>query len=206
MVIGGGEVAARKVEGLLRCGARVSVIALELTESLRKLAETHEIKHRARAYERGDLRGSHLVIAATDNEAVNREIAAEAEELDALLNVVNVPELCTFIAPAVLERGGLQVAVSTAGAAPSLAANVRDRLSEVVGPEYAAVVRVVKAVRELLRREGRAVPERERILKELAASSLPEQVRGRDCEGIDRLLGEIVGGGVTLANLGVSLD
>lgn len=206
MVIGGGEVAARKVEGLLRCGARVSVIALELTESLRKLAETHEIRHRARAYERGDLRGSHLVIAATDNEAVNREIAAEAEELGVLLNVVNVPELCSFIAPAVLERGDLQVAVSTAGAAPSLAARVRDRLSEVVGSEYAVVVRVVKAVRERLRHDGRPVLDRERILKELAASRLPEQVREQDREGIDRLLGAIVGRGVTLAKLGVSLD
>lgn len=184
----------------------MTVIAPELKGWLRTCAEAHEITHCARAYRRGDLRGSFLVIAATDDENANRQIAAEAEERGILLNVVNVPELCSFILPAILERGGLQVAVSTGGAAPALAVKVRDRLSEVVGAEYETVVQVVKAVRNMVRREGRPVADRERIVKDLAASGLPDCVRSRDREGIDRLLGEIVGRGLTLAQLGVSLD
>jgi precorrin-2 dehydrogenase/sirohydrochlorin ferrochelatase len=206
LVIGGGEVAARKVDGLLRAGAQVTVIAPHVEARLRRWADDREIRYRPRAYERGDLHGNDLVIAATDDPEVNRQIATEARDCRALLNVVDEPELCTFIAPAILERGELQVAVATSGAAPALAARLRDGLCEVIGPEYAAVVRVLKGVRRRLREDGLSATDRRRILRDLATSDLPERVRSADPGAVDRLLGEIVGPGTTLAVLDVALD
>lgn len=201
LVVGGGAVAQRKVEGLLRAGAEVRVIAPELSQALRRLAEERRIEHAARAYQPGDLSGAFLVIAATDDEDVNRSVAAEAREVGTLVNVVDEPELCSFIAPAVLQRGELQVAVSTAGAAPALGARLRDRLSEAIGPEYELVVVLLRSARALLRSERRPNRERRRILRALAASDLPERLRSGDHEGIDRLLAQTLGPGVTLARL-----
>lgn len=198
--------AVRKVEGLLRAGACVTVVAPELAAPLRKRAAAREIAHRARDYERGDLDEAVLVIAATDDERANRRVATDAKERGVLVNVVDSPELCSFIAPAVLDRGRVQVAVSTAGAAPALAAKIRDRLSEFLGPEYERVVEVVSAVRDRLRRERRPMADRERIMRDLAACDLPERFRSRDREGIDRILQRTVGERLTLVELGVSLD
>lgn len=205
MVVGGGTVAARKVDGLLAAGAAVAVVAPELAAALAERVRAGEIEHRARRFRPGDLDGAFLAIAATGDEAVNRAVAAEAERRCVLVNVVDAPALCTFIAPAVLERGELQVAVSTSGAVPSLAAGVRDRVAGVVGPEYAAVVGILRRVRDRLRDERRPAAERGAVLRALASSELAERVRLRDAESVDRLLTAATGRSCTLADLGVEL-
>ncbi|MGH7823268.1 MAG: precorrin-2 dehydrogenase/sirohydrochlorin ferrochelatase family protein, partial [Candidatus Binatia bacterium] len=205
-VVGGGEVAARKVEALLRAGARIRVIAPQAMPGLAARIEAGEVAHEARSFRAGDLRGVFLAIAATDDEALNRAVAAEARALCVLVNVVDAPELSSFIAPALLERGDLQVAVSTSGAAPALAAGLRDRIAGEIGPEYAAVLRLLRRVRERLREERRPAPERQRILRELAASDLPERVRARDVLGVDHLLRRAVGPEATLDRLGIAFD
>jgi precorrin-2 dehydrogenase/sirohydrochlorin ferrochelatase len=206
VVIGGGTIAERKVERLRRAGARLTVVAPEVTPGLADLARRGEIDWQPRRHRSGDLRGASLAIAATDDADAQRAVAAEAGDLGIPVNVVDVPELSTFIAPAILERGDLQIAVSTSGAAPALAARLRDRIGESLGPELDVVVEILGRVRRRLRGEARPAAERQRILKELAASDLPERVRLRDRRAIDRLLVDLGGSDMTLERLGVAID
>ncbi len=133
VVVGGGEVAARKVESILEAGARVTVVSPHLSPILESLAASGSVTHLARNYQRGDIRGCVLVYAATDDPKLHRELAAEARALGIPVNVVDVPELCTFIAPAVVKRGELQIAISTGGASPAFAARLRRTLEDQFG-------------------------------------------------------------------------
>ncbi len=205
VVVGGGPVALRKIERLLRSEARVVVIAPEVFPRIAELSREDVLVWERRDYARGDLRGAALAIAATDDAGVQRAVAGEAADLGLPVNVVDVPEISSFIAPAILERGELQIAVSTSGAAPALAARLRDRIGESFGREIELVVEILGKVRRRLRGGALSAPERQRILKELAASDLPERVRRRDREAIDRLLTGLAGRGMTLERLGVSI-
>jgi precorrin-2 dehydrogenase/sirohydrochlorin ferrochelatase len=159
----------------------------------------------ARAYTPGDVRGFYLVVAATDDPHVNRSVADDAERSGALVNVVDRAELSSFIAPAVLARGDLQIAVSTSGAAPAFAAFVRDRLGAEIGREYGVALSILGRVRERLRRDARSTADRRRILRDLAAGGLVERVRMKDRRGLDELLASLGGEGMTLGALGVEL-
>jgi precorrin-2 dehydrogenase/sirohydrochlorin ferrochelatase len=193
VVVGGGEIASRKVVGLLRAGASVTVVAPRLAPDLAARAAAGEVRHVAREHADGDLEHAFLAVAATDSVAVQRRVAEEAGRRRVLLNVVDAPELSSFIAPALLERGELQVAVSTAGAAPALAARLRDRIAEVVGPEWGEAVRLLRGVRERLRRERRTASERQRILRDLSAD-LARRLRAGDRDGVARVLSRALAG------------
>ncbi len=132
VVIGGGKVAARKVSALLKSGALVDVISPEITASLKKLQETGRINYVDRGYRKGDLKGAFLTVAATSDYKVNIAVSKEAP---LLVNVVDVPELCNFIVPAVVDRAPLTIAVSTGGASPAMAASVRKELELLYGKE-----------------------------------------------------------------------
>src|ERR1700686_2447178 len=147
VVVGGGEVAARKVEALLEAGAHVTVVSPQLSPPLESMAARGLVTHIAREYQRGDIRGCVLVYAATDDPKLHRELAAEARALGIPVNVVDVPELCTFISPAVLNRGELQIAISTGGASPAFAARLRRELEDQFGTEYALTLEVLRAAR-----------------------------------------------------------
>ena len=204
LVVGGGDVAAGKARGLLRAGADVTLIAERLGDGVRRLAEGGKVRSVERAYQTADMTGVDLAVAATDDPAVNRQVSADAGAARALVNVVDAPELSSFIAPAVLERGALQVAVSTGGASPSFAVFVRDRLATEIGPEYEAALAVLRLVRERLRADGASLEDRKRILGGLAARVV-ERVRAKDLGGVDALLRTVFGGDVTLEQLGIDL-
>jgi siroheme synthase-like protein len=205
VVVGGGEIARRKVAGLLHAGARVTVVAESGDPELRDLADRGRIALEARRYRSGDLRGFDLAIAATDDPSVHAAIAREAREENVWLNVVDVPEHCDFIAPALLERGPVQIAVGTSGAAPALAATLRDRIADLLGAEVEIVVEIHRRVRERLRTSEPSLAERSRILRALASAPLDEPVRAGDAAGIDRILHEVVGEHVSLAALDLTL-
>jgi uroporphyrin-III C-methyltransferase/precorrin-2 dehydrogenase/sirohydrochlorin ferrochelatase len=152
VVIGGGLVAERKVEGLLAAGAAVTVIAPRLTRRLRALAGDGRIRHVARAYAPGDVEGYQLAFAATGEGDVNAAVAREGRERGVLVNAADDPAHCDFTLPAVLRRGALVVAVATGGASPALAAAVRDELGRCLGPEYAELADVAAEVRRAVRR------------------------------------------------------
>jgi precorrin-2 dehydrogenase / sirohydrochlorin ferrochelatase len=204
VIVGGGEVAARKAESILAAGARVTIVSPSLSApSLVAAVERGLVTHIARAYQRGDIAGCVLAYAATDDPALNRALADEARALGILLNVVDVPELCSFIAPAVVKRGALQIAVSTGGASPAFAARLRRELEKQFGIEYGVALKVLRAARNRLRGDEIDPAERMRRLKELAESRLLDAIVARDPAELDEILGAHLGDGVTLAALGL---
>jgi precorrin-2 dehydrogenase/sirohydrochlorin ferrochelatase len=204
VVVGGGEVAARKVESLLGAGARVTVVSPRVSPPLASLAANGSVIHIARDYRRGDIRGCVLAYAATDDPKLHRELAAEARALGIPVNVVDVPELCTFIAPAVMKRGALQIAISTGGASPAFAARLRRELEDRFGTEYALTLEVLRAARRRLHAGEIDPAERMRRLKDLANSALPDAIAAGDVAAIERILATHLGDGVDLAVLNLA--
>ena len=150
LVVGGGAVADRKVQGLLQCGARVTVVSPALVPALARLVAAGRVEHRARAFRRIDARCV-LVVSATGVAEVDDAVAEAARRHGALVNAVDRPARCDFIYGSVLRRGELQIAVSTGGRAPALAREIRRRLEPVVGAEYAALVESVGRARQATR-------------------------------------------------------
>ena len=140
LVVGGGDVAERKVSGLLDAGARVRVVSPRLTEAIAALAGVGIVEHRARVFRRPDVRGCVLVVAATGVPDVDDEVAEAARRARALVNVVDRAEACDFILPSVLRRGDLQIAVSTGGQSPALAREIRRGLEHHFDEDCGAVI------------------------------------------------------------------
>lgn len=151
LVIGGGAVAERKVEGLLAAGARVTVLAPALTARLLAWVREGRIGHVGRAYRTGDLEGYRVAFAATDDGQVNAAVAGEARERAVWLNAADDPGHSDFILPSVLRRGDLVVAVTTGGASPALARAVREELEAHLTEEYADLASLVAEVRRTVR-------------------------------------------------------
>ena len=137
VVVGGGEVGLEKVEGLLACGADVTLVAPEAHPELVQLALEGSIRWEQREYRAGDLDGCLIAIAATDDTDVNIRVFEDAEARAMLVNVVDVPPLCNFILPAIVRTGPLAVAISTAGASPALAKRMKREIAELFGEPYA---------------------------------------------------------------------
>lgn len=154
VVVGGGQVALRKVRALLDHGACVEVISPELCLELNTLAETGEIAVQRKLYQPGDLKGALIVIAATDEHGANLEVVKEASSTGILVNVVDDPHNSDFIVPSCLRRGNITVAVSTAGKSPALARKLRTRLEKDLEEEYAALAVLVDDVRKEVKRQG----------------------------------------------------
>ncbi len=163
IVVGGGSVAAGKVRALVACGARVTVVSPRCVASLGRMAQGGCIAIRHRAVRASDLRGAALVIAASDDRLVNASVGRWAQRLSIWVNVVDDPALCTAIAPAVVRRGLLTIAISTSGASPALAQRIRRELGRRYGREYEAYVRLLLEARARIQK---VVPEpgRRRVL------------------------------------------
>ncbi|MFQ5876780.1 MAG: bifunctional precorrin-2 dehydrogenase/sirohydrochlorin ferrochelatase [Acidobacteriota bacterium] len=151
LVVGAGRVASRKIAALVRAGARVRVVAPGAAPRVRTLARRGRLVWVRSRYRRGGLGGARLVVAATSDRGVNREVAREAKRRGRFVNVVDDPDLCSLLFPAVLARGPLLLSVSTSGASPALARALRDELAKRYGPEYGAYVRLVATLRRRLR-------------------------------------------------------
>jgi precorrin-2 dehydrogenase/sirohydrochlorin ferrochelatase len=147
VVVGGGQVAARKVTALRRACAQITIISPSLCESLEKLAGQGNIEVVDRDYRQGDLLGAFLVVAATDDRNVNRQVWEEARTRNLLVNVVDDPEHCNFIAPSVVRQGPLSLAISTSGQCPAYSRHLRRRLESEFGPAYARYVELLGDLR-----------------------------------------------------------
>ncbi|NQT72908.1 MAG: bifunctional precorrin-2 dehydrogenase/sirohydrochlorin ferrochelatase [Chloroflexi bacterium] len=156
LVIGGGSVALRKTNMLIDHEAKVVVISPQLCTELEELGE--KIITVRREYQTGDLDGAFVVVAATDNQAINEQIATDASEKGILINVVDVPDLSNFIVPSYLRRGDLTIAVSTNGKSPALSRKIRTKLEDAFEQEYADLIAVVEEVRVELKSKGITVP------------------------------------------------
>jgi siroheme synthase-like protein len=205
VVVGGGDVAQGKVESLLEAGARVTVVSPVLTAALAALADTHEILHHPRSYRRGDLTGAVLAYVAVDDEHEQEEVAGNAAAAGVFLNVVDVPRLCTFIAPAVVRREPVAIAISTGGASPALAHRLREELEARVGPEYGVAATILARLRPLVRAAEPDPQARARTFARLVDGPLLDALRARDSAGVDAILRAAAGEGATLGALGVAL-
>ncbi len=154
VVIGGGAVAERKVEGLVAVGANVTVISPAITDGLRDLLKRCAIRHVAREYRAGDRAGYDLVFVATDNAEINAAVSSEARSLRIWVNSADDPDHCDFILPAVIRRGDLAVAVSTGGVSPAVTRAVREELDEYFTADYARFVEIAGEVRSELRKKS----------------------------------------------------
>jgi precorrin-2 dehydrogenase/sirohydrochlorin ferrochelatase len=153
LVVGGGTVALRKVEGLLACGARVRVVAPRIRRELRELSS---VLCDERPWKPEDMDGAWLVIAATDDPAVNRAVYETGERSGIWVNGADDPANCAFTLPSVVRRGDLQLTVSTGGRSPALATWLRRRLEGEIGPEYAVLLDLLAGEREGLKAAGRS--------------------------------------------------
>jgi precorrin-2 dehydrogenase/sirohydrochlorin ferrochelatase len=194
LVVGGGEVALRKARALADAGARVRIVAPKLVAGF---TEDGRFECVAARYEKRHLEGARVAVAATDDEAVNRQVAQDARAAGVLVNVVDRPELCDFIVPAQVRRGDLLIAISTSGAAPALAKRLRERLEKEFGPEYATYLAVLREVREDLKQRNLAPEVRRRLFERLTEDDLLAAARqGTDAlrQAIERAMNEVRGG------------
>jgi len=202
LVIGGGEVAERKIDSLLETGASINVISPEVTAPIASLAGQNRIELTKRAYIPGDCRGAALVFAATGDTEISRAVHEEATALGIFVNTADQSAFCTFIMPAVVRRGDIGIAISTNGKSPALAARLRHKISEIIGPEYARAAELLSRMRPEIRSRVSSAKHRKdlhyRILDSdiisllkrnetaRAEDRLREIVSDFDCESADR--------------------
>lgn len=147
LVVGGGAVAEGKALQLVEAGARVTVVSPELTEALSEAADRREITHLGGSFAEENLNGVFLVISATDDRKVNEKVAKAAKERGLLCNVVDQPDLCDFITPALVTRGALQISVSTGGGSPTLTQRVKREVAALIGEEYGVLLELAAEMR-----------------------------------------------------------
>ena len=160
LVIGGGEVAARKVTLLLKAGAKVTVVAPELGRELNDMADKGDITHISRHFEDADIKKPVLVIAATDKREVNERVSELGKARGIPVNVVDNPDLCSFIMPSIVDRSPVQIAISTGGASPVLARMIRTKLEGCIPAAYGRLASLVDGFREKVKAKFSSVEQR----------------------------------------------
>ena len=202
LVVGAGRVGTRKVQTLRRCGAVVTVVSAAIDPSLtRQAAADADIVIKQRPYRRSDVEGMFLVVGATDDETLNRQIHADAERSGLLCNIADRPEICNFVLPAIVQRGDFVLAVSTAGKSPAFAKHVRKQLENQFGAEYGALLDLMGAIREKLLAEAHEPEAHKPLFETLIAADLLGLVKNEAYERIDRLLEDVLGPGYRYSQL-----
>jgi len=176
LVVGGGDVAARKVSLLVRAGAEVQVVSPELCESLQGRLANGEIHHEARHFEPADLEACVLIVAATDDQAVNKQVSELAHARCIPVNVVDQPSLCSFIVPSIIDRSPVQVAVSTGGASPVLARLLRARLETLIPAAYGRLAALMNEFRGKVKQQLGDEGKRRRFWEDVAQGPIAEMI------------------------------
>jgi uroporphyrin-III C-methyltransferase/precorrin-2 dehydrogenase/sirohydrochlorin ferrochelatase len=187
LVVGGGAVAARKLQLLVSAGATATVVAPALCDTLRAQASQGRLQHRAREFAPDDIAGHWLVIAATDSRAVNEQVAAAAEAARVPCNVVDKQDLCSFIMPAIIDRSPVQIAVSTGGASPVLARLVRERLESLLDQSLGTLARFADRWRSTARNVLRDTRARREFVSWLLTGPAARAVEAQRESAADRL-------------------
>ncbi len=206
LVVGGGAVGERKVQDLMTAGARVTVVSKALTPRLAELAAAGQIHFIQGDFSPKYLDGMTLVVGATDDQEVNREVSAAAQARNLFVNIVDAPELCTFIVPAQVRRGPLTIAVSTGGASPALARQVREELEQRFGMDYGRYLRILQAVRDHVLSRRRGHPENPRLFQRLLTGSLQEALIQEDRPRALAILEEVLSEVLSSEDLAAALD
>lgn len=193
VVVGAGDVGERKIETLLEYGGAVDVISPAATDAVAAWAEEGRLTWQKRGYEEGDLEGAFLAICATDDPDLNRAVFAEGERRSIITNIVDVPDLCNFIVPSIVRRGPLQIAISTAGAAPVVAKQLRRELEATYGDEWGDYVALLGRVRTLVMdRVPGGEPVRKPIFTAIASAGLFDRISAGERLEAEDIYTEIV--------------
>lgn len=177
LVVGAGSVAESKIASLLEADALVRVVAPDATPQIRSWAQSGKIEWRQRPFQPDDLEKTFLVVAATSSAQLHEQIFEEATRRGVLCNIVDVSTLCDFYYPAVVQRGALQIAISTSGQSPALAQRLRMVLEDQFGPEYEAWLEHLGEARDKLQLEPLDPDERKRLLHNLASDEAFQNFR-----------------------------
>ncbi len=186
VVVGGGGVAERKVQGLLSAGAHVKLVSPEVTEALGEMASDGLIDHVARAFVPEDLDRAWLVIAATDDTEVQELVYKEALSQRIFCNVVDLPEFCSFIVPSVVRRGDLCLSISTGGKSPALAQRLRKELEQSLGSFYGDYVSLLGELRQLIIKSYGDPVTRKDLCQSLADPEVMTWVREGEWDRVER--------------------
>jgi siroheme synthase-like protein len=192
LVVGGGEVAERKIESLLGTGAIITVISPNITDRISTFALGKRIEVERRAYKTGDCGGAVLVLCATDDAEVNLMVFNDAHRAGVLVNSADQPALCDFIMPAVVRRGDIAIAISTGGTSPGLAARLRQKIGRLIGPEYGLLAQMLSKARPYIRQRIPAEADRKALQYRILDSDIMTYLKENDIAGAERRLREII--------------
>ena len=176
LVVGGGVIAARKINQLLKAGAEVTVVAPEVCDEVRTLCNKQKVKHVAARFTSGHLDGMSLVIAATNDQSINLSVSELARSRNLPVNVVDNPKLCTFIMPSVIDRDPVQVAISTGGASPVLARLLRARLETMIPSSFGRLADIMARSRERVRERFPDMRARRRFWEQILHGPVAEML------------------------------
>lgn len=189
VVVGGGDVAYRKAVSLKEAGAQVVVISPELSH---EFSREKDLTILLQKYEERCLEGATLVIAATDDREINQRVWEEAQRHGLLVNVVDQPALCNFIVPSVVNRGELQISISTGGASPALARRMRQELETRFGPEYGDFIALLSKLRPEVRSRIDNETRRQRVMERLSSPDILKMVKAKGVEETEKEMRRII--------------
>ena len=190
VILGGGTIAQGKIAALRDAGARITVISPDATDGIKRAAQRGDITFEQREYQAGDLDGAFIAVAATNVWHVNRQIYEEAEQRGVLLNVVDDPDQCTFIAPSIVRRDPITLAVSTGGASPALARKLRETLAEAPVLKWADLAGALGRARRVVK-EKRTVIDPTRWQCVITEDLLKLVQDGHEDEAVDIILSQL---------------
>ncbi len=194
IIVGGGTIAEGKVTSLLEADAKVVIIAPEVTPAVRALAENGKITWEQRTYHDGDLEGAAIAISATDSPEINHQVWDEANRRGILINVVDDVPYCNFIAPAIVRRGDITIAISTNGKMPALAAHMRREMDKSFGDEYLQLLEITTPMRAELGAKHLDYTIRQKLWRKLfEETEVIDLVRQGDEEAARKLAREVLG-------------
>ncbi len=201
VVIGAGDVAARKIKGLLQCEADVHVISPDITDMLQILVEQKKIVYHKRAYRYGDLEGAFLVFAATNHRSIQEAVTKEADQRGIPVNIADAPSSCSFQVPAKIRRGDLLLTISTGGESPALASFLRKNLEKAFGWEYTQLVCLLGRIRDEFIRKNEPKENYLVVVEELMQTDIIEMIRYQEIEKVYHRLSSLVPESIDLENI-----
>ena len=201
LVVGGGDVGTRKVEMLLECGASVTVVSIDATETLKRLFKDQRITLVSRAYRPSDIDNMFLVIGATNDERLNQQLSMDAEKCNLLCNIADRPAACNFILPAIVQQGDLVMAISTSGKSPAFAKKLRKDLEKQFGEAYAVFLNLMGSIRSRLLLEKHAPEQHKPLFQKIIHSDIILWIQNRQFKEINRLLLDVLGPGYVVDEL-----
>jgi siroheme synthase-like protein len=200
LIVGGGNVCARKAETMMRYGGRVTIVSPEITGEIAAWEGDGALTVRRKTYEEADLDGASIVIASTDDQCVNARVARDCRRRKIPVNVVDVTHLCEFIVPAIIEKGSIQVAISTGGKSPALGRTLKEDLNRTIGPEYAEVNDLLGTLRKSAKSVLPTDIDRKRFFDGIIAAGILDMLRdGKRREAYEAIAARCEADGVAVS-------